>query len=106
MSITKNIYRFFALTAASACPGIKFIHVTKAEVESFKEDLDEIVFTGARQLKGIRKVHHMEVCTNILSTFFKSKTDINLPQVLGTHMVQTSAYKGAPTSRTHNFGFE
>ena len=96
----------FALTAASACPGIKFIHVTKAEVESFKEDLDEIVFTGARQLKGIRKVHHMEVCTNILSTFFKSKTDINLPQVLGTHMVQTSAYKGAPTSRTHNFGFE
>ena len=33
----------------------------KAEVESKIKALDELAFTGIKQLKGIRNIHHMEV---------------------------------------------
>ena len=48
-------------TGSAACPGIKFIYIGKAEVESKIKPLDELAFSGIKQLKGIRKVHHMEV---------------------------------------------
>ena len=51
----------FAITGSAACPGIKFIYIGKAEVESKIKALDELAFSGIKQLKGIRKVHHMEV---------------------------------------------
>ena len=51
----------FAITGSAACPGIKFIYIGKAEVESKIKALDELAFTGIKQLKGIRKIHHMEV---------------------------------------------
>ena len=47
---------------ADACPGIQFIHVSKTEVEESMGDLDDLAFSGARHLPGIRNVHHMEVC--------------------------------------------
>ena len=46
---------------SAACPGIKFIYIGKAEVESKIKALGELAFTGIKQLKGIRKIHHMEV---------------------------------------------
>ena len=49
----------FAITGSAACPGIKFIYIGKAEVESKIKALDELAFTGIKQLKGIRKIHHM-----------------------------------------------
>ena len=52
----------FAKTGADACPGIQFIHVSKTEVEESMGDLDDLAFSGARHLPGIRNVHHMEVC--------------------------------------------
>ena len=51
----------FAITGSAACPGIKFIYIGKAEVESKIKALDELAFSGIKQLKGIWKVHHMEV---------------------------------------------
>ena len=51
-----------AKTGADACPGIQFIHVSKTEVEESMGDLDDLAFSGARHLPGIRNVHHMEVC--------------------------------------------
>ena len=54
----------FALTGAAACPGIRFIHVSKEEVEDYMADLDDIAFVGARHLAGIRNVHHVEVKQN------------------------------------------
>ena len=54
----------FALTGAAACPGIRFIHVSKEEVEDYMGDLDDIAFSGARHLPGIRNVHHLEVSLN------------------------------------------
>ena len=51
----------FAITGSAACPGIKFIYIGKAEVESKIKALDELAFTGIKQLKGIRKIHHMDV---------------------------------------------
>ena len=48
-------------SSQDACPGIKFIYIGKAEVESKIKALDELAFTGIKQLKGIRKIHHMEV---------------------------------------------
>ena len=52
----------FAKTGADACPGIQFIHVSKTEVEESMGDLDDLAFSGAGHLPGIRNVHHMEVC--------------------------------------------
>ena len=52
----------FAKTGADACPGIQFIHVSKTEVEESMGDLDDLAFSGARHLPGIRNVHHMEIC--------------------------------------------
>ena len=49
-------------TGSAACSGIKFIYIGKAEVESKMQMLDELAFHGIKQLKGIRKIHHMEVC--------------------------------------------
>ena len=49
------------ITGSAAFPGIKFIYIGKAEVESKIKALDELAFSGIKQLKGIRKVHHMEV---------------------------------------------
>ena len=49
------------LTVSAACPGIKFISIGMAEVESKIKALDELAFTGIKQLKGIRKIHHIEV---------------------------------------------
>ena len=54
----------FASTGAAACPGIRFIHVSKAEVEDYMADLDDLAFSGARHLPGIRNVHHLEVSLN------------------------------------------
>ena len=51
----------FAITGSAACPGIKFIYIGKAEMESKIKALDELAFTGIKHLKGIRKIHHMEV---------------------------------------------
>ena len=51
----------FAITGSAACPGVKFIYISKAEVESKMKALDELAFLGIKQLKGIRKLHHMEV---------------------------------------------
>ena len=51
-----------AKTGADACPGIQFIHVSKTEVEESMGDLDDLAFSGAGHLPGIRNVHHMEVC--------------------------------------------
>ena len=62
----------FASTGAAACPGIQFIYVSKQEVEGYREELDEIAFSGARYLPGIRKVHHMEVCHLYLNILEKS----------------------------------
>ena len=42
----------FAITGSAACPGIKFIYIGKAEVESKIKALDELAFTRA----GVR--HH------------------------------------------------
>ena len=44
----------FAKTGADACPGIQFIHVSKTEVEESMGDLDDLAFSGARHLSGIR----------------------------------------------------
>ena len=52
----------FAITGSAACPAVKFIYIGKAEVESKMQMLDELAFHGIKQLKGIRKIHHMEVC--------------------------------------------
>ena len=51
----------FAITGSAACLCIKSIYIGKAEVESKIKALDELAFSGIKQLKGIRKVHHMEV---------------------------------------------
>ena len=37
----------FAITGSAACPGIKFIYIGKAEVESKIKALDELAFTRA-----------------------------------------------------------
>ena len=52
----------FAITGSAACPAVKFIYIGKAEVESKMQMLDELAFHGIKQLKGIRKIHHMEAC--------------------------------------------
>ena len=51
----------FAISGSAACPSIKFIYIVigKAEVESKIKALGELAFTGIKQLKGIRKIHHM-----------------------------------------------
>ena len=46
--------RSTAKTGADACPGIQFIHVSKTEVEESMGDLDDLAFSGARHLPGIR----------------------------------------------------
>ena len=51
----------FAITGSAACPCVKFSYISKAEVESKMKALDEMAFLGIKQLKGIRKLHHMEV---------------------------------------------
>ena len=68
----------FAKTGADACPGIQFIHVSKTEVEESMGDLDDLAFSGARHLPGIRNVHHMEVCLDhVLSSPFYIQFAIN-----------------------------
>ena len=49
----------FAITGSAACPGIKFIYIGKAEVESKIKALDELAFTRIKQLMGIRKIHYV-----------------------------------------------
>ena len=56
-----NTAKDFAITGSAACPGVKFIYISKAEVESKMKALDEMAFQGIKLLKGIRKLHHMEV---------------------------------------------
>ena len=50
-AIVKTV-KDFAITGSAACPGIKFIYIGKAEVESKIKALDELAFTRA----GVR--HH------------------------------------------------
>ena len=38
----------FAITGSAACPGIKFIYIGKAEVESKIKALDELAFSGIK----------------------------------------------------------
>ena len=53
----------FAITGSAACPGIKFIYIGKAEVESKIKALDELAFSGIKQLKGIFFMFSYFICT-------------------------------------------
>ena len=87
----------FAITGSAACPGIKFIYIGKAEVESKIKALDELAFTRA----GVR--YHGIGDESQTSTTAPRPTKVNGWKFthhgwISNHWLETQPLVGKPTT--------